>query len=175
MLEIKTPQYEIIEEEETSAAPPGGFVPVYERIGPLSPRMLRRILGFLVDAMPPNVPELLPEAMRLRHRFPTREEALTRVHRPGEDESLDLYSRFRAPAQLRLIFEEFFLFFVALALRRRANDDLVKPRTFPVGDPIREIVRKILPFRLTNAQNVPTDAAKYQHQEHRYQYCNWIR
>jgi ATP-dependent DNA helicase RecG len=152
MLEIKTPQYEIIEKEETAAVPPGGFVPVYERIGPLSPRMLRRILGFLVDAMPPNVPELLPDAMRRRHRFPTREEALTRVHRPGEGESLDLYNKFRAPAQLRLIFEEFFHFFVALGLRRRANDGLVKPRTFPVDDPIREIVRKVLPFRLTDAQ-----------------------
>lgn len=152
MLEIKTPQYEIIEETAAEVVPPGGFVPVYERIGPLSPRMLRRIIGFLVDAMPPNVPELLPQAMRARHRFPTREEALTRAHRPGEDESLESYNRFRSPAQMRLIFEEFFLFFVALGLRRRANDDLIKPRTFPVDDPIRKIVRKVLPFRLTDAQ-----------------------
>jgi ATP-dependent DNA helicase RecG len=61
MLEIKTPQYEHIEDEDVKSTHGCGLVPVYERIGPLSPRMLRRILSFLVDALPPNVPELLPE------------------------------------------------------------------------------------------------------------------
>lgn len=152
LLETKSPQYEIIDDEDRETDPASGLVPVYERIGPITPRMLRRILGFLVDAMPPNIPELLPEQIRRRHRLPTREEALTRVHRPEESAPFDLYNRFRSPAHIRLIFEEFFLFFIGLQLRRRALSSLEKPRSFPVDDTIRGIVRKILPFRLTGAQ-----------------------
>jgi len=152
LLEIKSPQYELIEEEDAEAVQSGRLVPVYERIGPVSPKMLRRILGVLVDAMPPNVPELLPDSIRRRHDLPTREEALALVHRPEEGALMELYNGFRAPAQLRLIYEELFHFFFALALRRKANTDLTKPRTSPVNDSIREVVRKILPFRLTGAQ-----------------------
>jgi ATP-dependent DNA helicase RecG len=152
ILEIKSPQYELMDDEDAEAVQAGRLVPVYERIGPVSPKMLRRILGFLVDAMPPNVPELVPDSLCRLHRLPSREESLERVHRPEEGASMELYNSFRAPAQLRLIYEEFFHFFLALALRRRLNDGLVKRRVYPVNDDIREKVRKILPFRLTEAQ-----------------------
>jgi ATP-dependent DNA helicase RecG len=152
LLEIKSPQYELMEDEDAEAAQAGRLVPVYERIGPVSPKMLRRILGFLVDAMPPNVPELVPESLCRLHHLPSREEALARVHRPEEGASMELYNSFRAPAQLRLIYEEFFHFFLALALRRKVNEGLTKSRAYPVNDFIREKVRKLLPFRLTGAQ-----------------------
>ena len=152
ILEIKSPQYELMEGEDAEAVHAGRLVPVYERIGPVSPKMLRRILGFLVDAMPPNLPELVPDSLCRLHRLPSREEALANVHRPEEGASMELYNSYRAPAQLRLIYEEFFHFFLALALRRKVNEGLTKNRTYPVDDRIREKVRKILPFRLTGAQ-----------------------
>ena len=150
--EVKSPHYELVEEDQEETTHAGRIVPVYERIGAVSPKILRRVIHFLVVGMPRNVPEVLPQTVCESRGLPTREDALTRVHFPAEDEPLEHYNTFRAPAQKRLIFEEFFVFFLAVELRRAADTKLRKPRPFPVDDRIREIVRKILPFRLTEAQ-----------------------
>jgi ATP-dependent DNA helicase RecG len=150
--EVKNAQYELVEQGQDEATHAGRIVPVYERIGTMSPKILRRVLHFLVMGMPHGVPELLPQAIVERYQLPSREDAITRVHFPEEGAPIELFNAFRSDAQQRLIFEEFFLFFVALELRRAADKELSKSRVFPVDDSIREIVRKMMPFRLTSAQ-----------------------
>lgn len=150
--EVKNAQYELVEEGQDDTTHAGRIVPVYERIGAMSPKILRRVLHFLVMGMPHGVLELLPESVVARHGLLSREEAITRVHFPEEGAPLELYNAFRSDAQKRLIFEEFFLFFLALELRRADDKRMTKPRSFPVDDSIREIVRKMMPFRLTSAQ-----------------------
>jgi ATP-dependent DNA helicase RecG len=150
--EVKNPQYELVEAGQDDTTHAGRIVPVYERIGPMTPKHLRRVLHFLVAGMPRRVPEVLPADVRARHDFPLREEAIALAHFPSETEPLEDYNRFRSRAQKRLIFEEFFLFFLGLELRRARDQTLRKRRPFSVTDEVREIVRKILPFRLTGAQ-----------------------
>jgi ATP-dependent DNA helicase RecG len=162
--EVKSAHYELVElEPEAGALAPsrdsfeesmhtGRVVPVYERIGTMSPKVLRRVVHFLVAGMPRDIPELLPESLRTKYELPLRSEALARVHFPAPDDDLEEYNRFRSPAQKRLIFEELFFFFLGLELRRSADERLSKGRSFVVTDAIREIVKKILPFRLTDAQ-----------------------
>jgi ATP-dependent DNA helicase RecG len=150
--EVKNPQYELLDAHSDDTTHAGRIVPIYERIGPMSPKVLRRVLHFLVAGMPRNVPEVLPETTRARRGLPRREEALALAHFPNEEEPLELYNRFRSKAQRRLIFEEFFLFLVALALRRAADEKLRKRRSFEVDDELRAMVRKMLPYRLTGAQ-----------------------
>ena len=151
-LQLKNPQYEIVEDGDFEPTHTGRVVPVYERVGPLSPRMLRRICRSLLENLPPELPELMPEAMRRRHALPRLREALGRAHFPEEGASLELYNAFRSPAQRRLILEELLSFSIGLALRRQGAAELSKPRAFAVDDRIREKVRQILPFRLTEAQ-----------------------
>jgi ATP-dependent DNA helicase RecG len=150
--EVKNPQYELVEAGQDDTTHAGRIVPIYERIGPMTPKHLRRVQHFLVAGMPRRVPEILPESIRVRHGFPPREEAIALAHFPGESESLEEYNRFRSPAQKRLIYEELFLFFLGLEMRRVHDRKLRKPRSFPVTDEVREVVRRILPFRLTGAQ-----------------------
>ena len=150
--EVKNPQYELIEEGQVDSTHAGRVVPVYERIGSMSPKVLRKVLHFLVMGMPHGVPELLPQKIVTRYKLPLREQALTRVHFPEEDVVLNDYNSFRSSAQRRLIFEEFFLFFLALELRKDSDRNLAKKKLFLVNDSIRARVRKILPFRLTKAQ-----------------------
>jgi ATP-dependent DNA helicase RecG len=150
--EVKSPQYELVEAGQDDTTHAGRVVPVYERIGAMSPKHLRRVLHFLVAGMPRRVPEILPEEIRARHGFPPREEAIALVHFPDESEPLEDYNRFRSRAQKRLIFEELFLFFLGLELRRSKDRTLRKKRPFTVDDAVREVVRRILPFRLTSAQ-----------------------
>ena len=150
--EVKSPHYELLEEGRDETTHAGRIVPVYERVGAMSPKILRRVIHFLVLGMPRDVPELLPEELVRRLGLLLREEAIARVHFPEEDAPLELYNAFRSEPQRRLIFEELFLFFVAVELRRKSDKKLTKPRVFIVDDEIRAIVRKILPFRLTSAQ-----------------------
>jgi ATP-dependent DNA helicase RecG len=150
--EVKNAQYELVEEGQEETTHAGRIVPIYERIGTMSPKILRRVLHFLVIGMPHGVPELLPQELLTRYQLPLREDAITRVHFPEEDAPLEQFNAFRSDAQQRLIFEEFFLFFLALELRRADDQNMAKSRVFPVDDSIREIVRKMLPFRLTSAQ-----------------------
>jgi len=152
LLEVKSPHYELLEEGQDETTHAGRIVPVYERVGAMSPKVLRRVIHFLVLGMPRDVPELLPEELVRRLGLPLREEAIARVHFPEEDEPLELYNAFRSEPQKRLIFEEFFLFFLAVELRRKSDKKLTKPRVFKVDAEIRAIVRSILPFRLTSAQ-----------------------
>ena len=150
--QLKNPQYELVEEGDFEPTHTGRVVPVYERVGPISPRMLRRICHSLLENLPRELPELLPDALRRSYGLPPLREALSRAHFPEEGASLELYNAFRSPAQLRLILEELFSFSVGIALRRQAAASLAKPRVFEVDDRIRDKVRQILPFRLTDAQ-----------------------
>ncbi len=150
--EVKSPQYELVDDAQDNTTHAGRIVPVYERIGTMSPKILRRVIHFLVMGMPPGIPDFLPEAIAKRHDLPSREDALARVHFPDDDAPLDELNAFRSPSQKRLIFEEFFLFFLALELRKAHDRRLNKTKVFDVDDAIREKVRTILPFRLTGAQ-----------------------
>ena len=152
VVEVKSPQLELVDDPEAESTHTGRIVPVYERIGPMSPTMLRRVAHFLVAGLPPGTPDLLPTSLRERLKLPGREEALSQVHFPEEDAEIDHYNAFRSIAQRRLILEELFLFFVGVELQKSKALDLHKARSFPVDDRIREVVRKMLPFRLTDAQ-----------------------
>ncbi len=74
------------------------------------------------------------------------------THFPPAGTPSDLLNTFRTPAQVRLIFEEFFLFQLGLLMRKRAAVRESKPRTIVVDDRIRESARSILPFKLTDGQ-----------------------
>jgi ATP-dependent DNA helicase RecG len=98
------------------------------------------------------LPDPLPVAVRSRQQLIDRRRALAEIHFPPSGTSLDELQRFRAPAQRRVIFEEFFLFQVGMVLRRRKADVERKPRPVVVTDDIRESARRVLPFRLTGDQ-----------------------
>src|SRR5260370_1022301 len=60
--------------------------------------------------------------------------------------------RARCPAHLRVILEEFFLFQLGLARRRRGARDGRKGVAFAITDATREVVKRVLPFPLTGAK-----------------------
>jgi ATP-dependent DNA helicase RecG len=98
------------------------------------------------------MPEVLPEGLRARLGYPSRGEALIHAHFPEPSESLDALNTFRSPAQQRLIFEEFFLYQLSLALDRRAarKENAI---AFRVREGrVREALKRILPFKPTAAQ-----------------------
>ena len=151
-LEMINPQIEVLSNEELDSTEVGRIVPIYEAIGTFGSRQIRRAMYAAVQLSDQRMPDVLPEALRARLGFPTRGEALIHTHFPESGESLDALNTFRSPAQQRLIFEEFFLYQLSLALDRKAarKENAIAFRLRE--DAVREALKRILPFKPTAAQ-----------------------
>ncbi len=149
---MASPQHEVTSDEEESAGIHSGrIVPIYEKLGPLTGRTLRRILTQLASDLR-DLPDPLPQEVRERLGVTGRAEALRRVHAPSDDDRIEELNSARSPAHLRLILEEFFLFQLGLARRRQGVRGERKGIAFQITDRTREAVKRILPFHLTEAQ-----------------------
>jgi ATP-dependent DNA helicase RecG len=151
-LQLMNPQYEILDDEDAETIHTGRIVPVYERTGAVTPKMQRKLVYEALRRLPADLPEQLPEDVRLRLELPTRAAALHGTHFPPDDARLDALNRFATPAQRRLIFEEAFLFQQGVIARRRSAEAERKTVAIRVDDRIRESARRVLPFRLTPGQ-----------------------
>src|ERR1700736_5569326 len=120
-LEMVNPQMEMLGEGEADSTEVGRIVPIYEAIGTFGSRAIRRAMYAALQLLDPRVPEVLPEELRARLGFPSRHQALVHTHFPPPEESVEALNAYRSPGQQRLIFEEFFLYQLNLALDRRAT------------------------------------------------------
>jgi len=151
-LQLVNPQYEILEEEEGETIHTGRIVPVYERAGAVTPKIQRRLVYDVLQRLPADLPDSIPDELLLRLKLPSRREALLGAHFPPAQSPIDDLNRFATPAQRRLIVEEAFLFHVGVLAKRRAAALEQKPTPVRVDDRIRESARGVLPFRLTGGQ-----------------------
>jgi ATP-dependent DNA helicase RecG len=159
-LQVVNPDYEIIdgsdgesdETDDASTVHTGRIVPVYEKAGAMTPKMQRRLVFDVISRLPADLPDPFPGDVRERVDLPARRAALVDTHFPPAGVSIAQLNNFRTPAQVRIIFEEFFLFQLGLMMRKRAAVREAKPRAIVVDDRIRHAARAILPFRLTEGQ-----------------------
>jgi ATP-dependent DNA helicase RecG len=161
-LQMINPDYEVVDGAESDGDPhdaeeaatihTGRIVPVYEKAGAMTPKMQRRLVFEVLSKLPPDIADPFPDDVRERLNLPPRRTALIGAHFPPSGTAVDSLNHFRTPAQMRLIFEEFFLFQLGLLMRRRAAGKEAKPVAITVDDRIRESARRILPFRLTQGQ-----------------------
>ena len=150
--EMVNPQIEVLGAGEVDSAEMGRIVPIYEAIGTFGTRMIRRAVYATLQNLDPNIPDILPPALRERLGYPSRRDALICSHFPAQGESLEALNFFRSPAQQRLIFEEFFLYQLSLALGRKAARKENAIAFHVREDQVREALKRILPFKPTNAQ-----------------------
>jgi ATP-dependent DNA helicase RecG len=151
-IEMINPQLEMLGDGEPDSTEVGRIVPIYEGIGTFGSRAIRRAMYTAVQMLDSNMPDVLPDALRARLGFPTRREAIIHVHFPDPQESLEELNTFRTPSQQRLIFEEFFLYQLSLALDRKTTR---KENAIPFRireEKVREALKRILPFKPTAAQ-----------------------
>jgi ATP-dependent DNA helicase RecG len=150
--EMINPQMELLSAEGLDSTEVGRIVPIYEAIGTFGSRSIRRAMYAAVQLLDSSLPELLPPDLLARHNFPSRRDAIIRTHFPPPGENLDALNAFRSPAQQRLIFEEFFLYQLSMALDRKLTrkENAIAFRIRE--DSIREALKRMLPFKPTNAQ-----------------------
>ena len=151
-LEVIHPNTEIQSDESSESLEIGRIVPVYHSTEGLHLKSLRTIMKNVVDDYKNLIDEFLPEKIIRRYKFPTRSKALQRAHFPPSDASTKLLEKFQDPSQARLIFEEFFLLQLALALKKRRLEVEECGQPFKTrGETIRKFL-KLLNFDLTQAQ-----------------------
>src|SRR5579863_2047947 len=159
-MEMVNPQFELLSEEGAGqnagqngdSTEVGRIVPIYEAIGTFGTRSIRRATYAALQHLDANFPDLLPASVRKRMDFPLRRDAIIRTHFPPPGESFDALNQFRSPAQMRLIFEEFFFYQLSMALNRNQarKENAIAFRVRE--DRVREALKRMLPFKPTAAQ-----------------------
>ena len=152
--EMINPEFELLRHGDSSAdsTEVGRIVPIYEAIGDISSRILRRIIYTALQQFKGDVPDPLPPDVLLRHAFPSRRDALIAIHFPPPDASVERLNEFRSPAQVRMIFEEFFLYQLGLAVRQQHEQQRTGIAMRVREESIRGALKRILPFKPTGAQ-----------------------
>lgn len=131
----------------------GRSVPVYRKLGDLSSKRLREIIYALLDAIPAeSFTETLPKELRRRQHLIERDRAYREIHFPSDPSSLPQYERQRSPAQIRFIFEEFFLLALRLLAKRGSRVKEIKGSKIVVSESVKKAIAAVMPFKLTKAQ-----------------------
>jgi len=150
--EMINPQMELLSAEGMDSTEVGRIVPIYEAIGTFGSRSIRRAMYSAIQQLDGSLPEVLPPELRARLNFPSRRDAIIYTHFPPAGENIDALNTFRSPAQQRLIFEEFFLYQLSMALDRqqKRKENAIAFRVREAS--VREALKRMLPFKPTNAQ-----------------------
>lgn len=121
----------------------GQMQPLYPLVDGLTNKMVKKAVRQVLDE--PGSPEdMLPDAICKKWELDTYRHALSQIHFPDNEASMRY-------ARQRLVFDEFFLFI--LALRRLRNDRMViRPAFCLETKPVTRQVVQNLPFSLTAAQ-----------------------
>lgn len=131
----------------------GRRVPVYRKLGQFQTKRLREIIYQVLDRLDPaSIAETLPEELLRRQKLITRAEALREIHFPPENSFISEYEAARSAAHRRLIFEEFFWVSFALQLKRGERKKEPKGTVIEISEATRRRIEKLLPFKLTGAQ-----------------------
>lgn len=141
--ELLNPEFEILDGSDPRSV--GRIVPVYSATAGLNEKWLRRVIDTVLETLAPTIADILPPPIVEKFHFIDAASAVRQMHQPT-DEAL-----FRAARQ-RLVFEEFFLLQVGLALRhRRGCLEKKAPALAGQADLTRKFLAE-LPFELTDDQ-----------------------
>lgn len=128
---------------ETEEYPP--YLPNYPLTEGLKSFHLQRIIRPLLDRLPQLLTDIFPDAFRQEHQLVSLAEAIRSIHFP---ESIDALHR----ARRRFIYQEFFLFQLALGLRRRQHIAWLKSESFPGSPRLLTRIYSRFPYEMTDAQ-----------------------
>jgi ATP-dependent DNA helicase RecG len=162
-LQITQPQFELLDggdgeldlesAKDIESLEVGRIVPIYESAAnnKLTSRWFRRIIYGALQNLHQQIPDGLPPSLCRRLELLDRRLAFEQVLFPPEGEAFAALQNHATPAHKRLIFEELFFLEVGLELKRRKMRE--RPGiSFALTEPVRQAIKKILPFKPTMAQ-----------------------
>jgi ATP-dependent DNA helicase RecG len=142
-LQVISPEYEVIKEGDEGLST-ARIVPVYPLTKGMSQRYLRKIMHTALEQYAGGVIDVIPEVIRQHQGLKPIGQSLSELHFPDDDKS-------REDANRRVSFEEFFLFQIAVILRRMTITHKKGVAHF-ISPKLVERFRSAFPFEFTAAQ-----------------------
>ena len=146
------PDLEVLEADDTELVHFGRLVPIYPLTAGLTQKSMRSLMHNTVESFAPLIRETLPESVRDPHRLPALGQAMRGVHFPDDDANLAALDEQRTAFHARLVFEEFFLLELGLAIRHREVRTAQRDNHYDRPNHLGETLLHHLPFQLTAAQ-----------------------
>ena len=148
LLTLDKPTYSILESdiETGSNLNMGRIVPVYTVSEKLNIKTLRKAIFNVLENYYSDIETVLPDFLIKKYNLLEKKDALKQIHFPDDKEKLDR-------ARFSLIFEEFFLIQLKLALLREENNKNLSsiPLEIKKDGLVMNFINS-LPFKLTGAQ-----------------------
>ncbi len=147
-LTLDKPTYSIMTAEifENSNLNLGRIVPVYPLCENLNPKTLRRAIYNAISIYKKEIKDVIPDYLIEKYDFLHKADAVEQIHFPKDMETLER-------ARNSLIFEEFFIIQLKLALARQKTETQLSAYPLSIkSDGLVMTFIKSLPFELTKAQ-----------------------
>ncbi len=143
-LQMISPEYEIIEDTDGEQLNIGRIVPMYPLTKGMTQRYLRKVIKKCVDKYKEYLNDVLPVAIRNKHRLSNIKRSISNIHFPESFKDQEAAMR-------RVSFEEFFFFQVSVILRRLSITSK-KGYAHNIDDSLSQRFAKHFPFELTKSQ-----------------------
>ena len=148
MMTLDKPTYSIMDDDilNTSNLNMARIVPIYSLSENLNIKSLRKAIFSVLESFGNEIETVLPDFLIKKYNLMEKKEALRQIHFPDTKEKLDI-------ARFSLVFEEFFLIQLKLALIREENNKNLAsiPLEIKKDGLVMRFINS-LPFKLTEAQ-----------------------
>ncbi len=149
-LEMENPDFELLGTED-KLIHTSRIVPVYKATEGISPKQLRTLMFNALDKYSFLIEEYLPEEVREKNNLQSLRWSIQEAHFPEEFVNVSELNKGISPAHRRLVFDEFFLLELGLALLKK-KETLEKGISFKSKNDLVNKFLDSLPFKLTGAQ-----------------------
>lgn len=144
-LQILQPEYEILEPDDTGSLHIGRIVPIYPSTDGLAQRYMRVLTDAALAKCCKYLTEKLPTYLIAREKLVDIKFAIHNIHFPAKFENLE-------KAYRRIVFEEFFMLQLALAVKKSHSKNIAPGLAHKVSGELVAAFKDNLPFELTGAQ-----------------------
>ncbi len=149
-LEMENPDFELLGTED-KLIHTSRIVPVYKATEGISPKQLRTLLFNALDKYSFLIEEYLPEEVLKKNNLQSLRWSVQEAHFPEEFVDVSELNKGISPAHRRLVFDEFFLLELGLALLKK-KETREKGISFKSKNDLVIKFLDSLPFKLTGAQ-----------------------
>ena len=148
--EMENPDFELLAEDDRLIHT-SRIVPVYRTTEGISPRQLRTLMFNTSSIYSSLIEDYLPRDIRERNDLMPLSRAVREAHFPEECSDVGALNKGVSPAHRRLVFDEFFLLELGLALLKK-RETIEKGISFSDRGVLARKFLDGLPFELTGAQ-----------------------
>lgn len=144
------PEVEILDESD-SIESAGRLIPIYPSTEGLSQKILRKVIKNTLEKYLSSIVNPFSSELMEKYHLTDLREAVLFLHNPPSDADIEILNGGRTSQQRTIIFKEFFVFELALAMKR-ARLSKEKGILFKIDEDLHKKFLGSLPFELTDAQ-----------------------